>query len=225
MASEDSDEIVPGFSPVHLFGDLSDLDEPVHHKMAAGRDQLNTSGELLEVLLLRAQHRVLPEERNDRLQQIDASSHDVAVQMLAVIVKPLVLEHLTNTKELAELVQTRRATRALRDHELVRDLPAGLVAVSPPPASLAHEADREASFSVYKTNNPATSDQSFLLIFRITRHVVTVDITSDVISSAGCPGFPAYSQMHTAPLPTRGAANCLQEHSTVLFGHVTLGRL
>src|SRR5438477_4450833 len=148
MASEDSDEIVPGFSPVHLFGDLSDLDEPVHHKMAAGRDQLNTSGELLEVLLLRAQHRVLPEERNDRLQQIDASSHDVAVQMLAVIVIPLVLEHLTNTKELAELVQTRRATRALRDHELVRDLPAGLVAVSPPPASLAHEADREASFSV-----------------------------------------------------------------------------
>src|SRR3989440_535904 len=200
--------------------------------MAAGRDQLDTSGELLEVLLLRAQHRVLPEERNDRLQQIDASSHDVAVQMLAVIVIPLVLEHLTNilehltnTKELAELVQTRRATRALRDHELVRDLPAGLVAVSPPPASLALEADREASFSVYKTNNPATPDQSFLLIFRITRHVVTVDITSDVISSAGYPGFPAYSQMRTAPLPTRGAANCLEEHFTVLFGHVTLGRL
>src|SRR2546421_540175 len=200
--------------------------------MAAGRDQLDTSGELLEVLLLRAQHRVLPEERNDRLQQIDASSHDVAVQMLAVIVIPLVLEHLTNilehltnTKELAELVQTRRATRALRDHELVRDLPAGLVAVSPPPASLALEADREASFSVYKTNNPATPDQSFLLIFRITRHVVTVDITSDVISSAGYPGFPAYSQMRTAPLPTRGATIFSKGSALILRSHVTLGRL
>src|SRR5262249_29475509 len=109
--------------------------------------------------------------------------------------------------------------------ELMRDLPAGLVGASTSSAALAHEADREASFSVYKTNNPATSDQSFLLIFRLTRHVVTVDIGSDVSSSAGYPGFPAYSQMHTAPLPARGAANCLQGHSNVLFGHVTLGRL
>jgi hypothetical protein len=122
-------------------------------------------------------------------------------------------------------VEARRAARPLSDHELVRDLPAGSVSASTPAAVLANESDREASFSVYKTNNPATPDQSFLLIFRITRHVVTVDITSDIISSAGYPGFPANSQMHTAPLPTRGAANCLQEHSTVLFGHVTLGRL
>ena len=193
--------------------------------MAAGRDQLDTSGELLEVLLLRAQHRVLPEERNDRLQQIDASSHDVAVQMLAVIVIPLVFEHLTDTEELAKLMKARCAARALRHHELMRDLPAGLVSASAPPTRLANETDREASFSVYKTNNPATPDQSFLLIFRITRHVVTLDITSDIRSSAGYPGFPAYSQMHTAPLPARGAANCLQGHSIVLFGHVTLGRL
>ena len=98
----------------------------------------------------------------------------------------------------------------------MRDLPAGPVAASPSSTGLADETDREASFSVYKTNNPATSDQSFLLIFRITRHVVTVDITSDVISSAGYPGFPAYSQMHTAPLPTRGAANCLGDISMSL---------
>jgi hypothetical protein len=107
----------------------------------------------------------------------------------------------------------------------MRDLPAGLVAVPGTPAGLANETDREASFSVYKTNNPATPDQSFLLIFRITRHVVTLDTASDAESSAGYPGFPANSQMHTAPLPTRGAANCLKGISNVPFGRVTLGRL
>jgi len=189
------------------------------------RNHGHATGELLEVVSLRAQQRVPLEERNYRLQQILPPSHDVSVQMLAVIVIPLVLKHLTDTEELAELMKARRAARALRNHKLVRYLPAGSVSASASAATLANESDREASFSVYKTNNPATPDQSFLLIFRITRHVVTVDITSDVSSSAGYPGFPAYSQMHTAPLPAQGAANCLQEHSTVLFGHVTLGRL
>src|SRR5436309_12584253 len=128
MASEDSDQIVPGFLPVHRFGDASDLDDTVNLEVTAGRDQLDTSCELLEVLLFRSQHRVLLEERNYRLQQIDASSHDVAVQMLAVIVIPLVLKHLTHTEELAELMETRCATRALRHDELVRDLPTGPVA-------------------------------------------------------------------------------------------------
>jgi hypothetical protein len=126
--------------------------------------------------------------------------------MLTVIVISLVLEHLTDPEELTELVEARRAARPLCNHELMRDLPAGSVPASTPAAILANESDREASFSVYKTNNPATPDQSFLLIFRITRHVVTVDITSDIISSAGYPGFPANSQMHTAPLLMRGAA-------------------
>jgi hypothetical protein len=91
----------------------------------------------------------------------------------------------------------------------MRHLPAGPVTGSALAAFLADEADREASFSVYKTNNPAKPDQPFLLIFRITRHVVTtVNARSDVItvSSAGYPGLPAYGQMRTAPLLTRGAA-------------------
>ena len=181
--------------------------------MAAGRDQVETECEPLEVLLLRAQHRVLPEEWNDPLQQVEPTPNCISIQVLAVIVVPLVLEHLADTEELAELVQTRDAAGALCHDELMRDLPAGLVGASASSAALAHEADREASFSVYKTNNPATSDQSFLLIFRFTRHVVTVDIGSDVSSSAGYPGFPAYSQMHTAPSLMRGAANCLKDIS------------
>jgi hypothetical protein len=184
------------------------------------RNHRHATGELLEVVSLRAQQRVPLEERNYRLQQILPPSHDVSVQMLAVIVVPLVLEHLTYTEELAELMKARRAARTLRNHELMRDLPAGSVSASASAAILANESDREASFSVYKTNNPATPDQSFLLIFRITRHVVTVDITSDVSSSAGYPGFPAYSQMRTAPLPAQGAANCLK--NIPLFFSATL---
>jgi hypothetical protein len=78
---------------------------------------------------------------------------------------------------------------------------------------LPHETDREASFSVYKTDHPSTKlDQPFLLIFRIARHVVTiVNARPDVtMSSAGYPGFPAFGQMRTAPLPVRGATKLLR---------------
>ena len=113
--------------------------------------------------------------------------------------------HLTRSEELAELVETLNATRALCDHEVMRDLVPGLVASSPRTVRLTYETDREASFSVYKTDHPASElDQPFLLIFR-TRHIVTLDIRSDAKSSAGCTGFPAFGQIRTAPLLTRGA--------------------
>ena len=98
-----------------------------------------------------------------------------------MVVPPVVHKYLTYTEELAELVETRHATRALGHRELVRYLPAGFVAASAAAATLADEADREASFSVYKSNNPAKPDQSFLLIVR-TRHVVTiVNVASDAL--------------------------------------------
>src|SRR6266536_3802683 len=90
--------------------------------------------------------------------------------------------------------------------EFVRYLETGSVADSARPAWLPDETDREAPFSVYETDHPTTElDQPFLLVFR-TRHVVTmVNAASDVtMSSAGYSGFPAYSQMRTAPLPMRG---------------------
>jgi hypothetical protein len=100
----------------------------------------------------------------------------------------------------------------------MRDLVSGFVAASPRPAWLPDESDREASFSVYETDHPATElDQPFLLVFR-TRHVVTmVNALSDVYEVArDTPGFPAYSQMRTAPLLVRGAANSLRD-ITCLF--------
>ena len=47
-----------------------------------------------------------------------------------VVVSPTVDIHLSHTEELAEVVQTLGAARALCNHELVRDLVPGLVAHS-----------------------------------------------------------------------------------------------
>src|SRR5262249_23629968 len=81
------------------------------------------------------------------------------------------------------------ATGALRHDEVMRDLVSGLVASSAYAVWLPHKPDREASFSVYKTDNPATElDQPFLLVFR-TRHVVTLNVASDVFEQCGILGF------------------------------------
>ena len=166
---------------------------------------MNTLRELLEVSLLRGAQRKAFEERDDRLEEINSSSHDVSMHMFAMVVGSSIDDDLSNAEELFELAETVDAACALRHRELMRDLPAGSVANSRPAAGLADEPNREASFSVYKTNNPAKSDQPFLLIFR-TRHIVTVDVRSDVTSSAGYSDLPAYGQMRTASLPMRGAA-------------------
>src|SRR5918992_1617481 len=88
-----------------------------------------------------------------------------AIQVLAVVVIAPVRHYLATREELTELVKTRDARGALRDRELMSHLPAGSVASSAIPVRLPDEADREASFSIYKTNNPAKRDQPFLLVF------------------------------------------------------------
>jgi len=79
MASEDSDEISPGLLAVHRLSDLSDANEPFIAQMHASIDQLNTSGELLEVPLLGGVHRMPPEEGNDPFDQVGAFPHDVSI--------------------------------------------------------------------------------------------------------------------------------------------------
>lgn len=181
MVSEDSDEFVPGLLPVHRLCDLRDLDEAVGGQMPAGGDELDAASELLEVLLLRAPHRMLSEERDNRLQQGGTLPNHVSLQVLAVVVVPLVGEHLPDSEELTKVMETVDAGGTLCHREFMSHLETGCVAFSTRTAWLPYEADREASFSVYETDHPATElDQSFLLIVR-TRHVVTmVNVQSDV---------------------------------------------
>jgi hypothetical protein len=193
--------------------------------MPASVDEFDTLRKLLEVVLLRRQQRMLAEERYDRLQQVSSPTYHVAVQMLAMVVVPPIRDHLSDTEEPTKPLQRMNALRALRDSELVSNLVAEFVASSPRAVLLSHEADREASFSVYKPDHPATElDQPFLLVFR-TRHVVTVRPRSDVRVVRDTPGFPAYGQMRTTPLLMWGATIRLRQLHTVLFRHVTLGRL
>ena len=147
------------------------------------------------------------------------------MHVFPVIVVPPVDVHLPYSEELADVVERRDASRALRNHEIVRDLVSGRVASSPRTVRLTHEADREASFSVYETDHPATKlDQPFLLVFR-TRHVVTVDTLSDGTSSAGYTGFSSiWPDAHRTITGAGGNVLPGQLH-TVFFRHVTLGRL
>ena len=75
---------------------------------------------------------------------------------------------------------------------------------------LPHEPDGGASLSTHKTDDPASPDQPFLLIVRITRHVVTTVyvLSTDTVSSAGYPEFPAYGRLHrTESLPPGASVN------------------
>ncbi len=208
MVSEDSDQVVSGLLPVHRLRDLRNPDQPLTGPMPACGDEFDALREPLEVPLFHGVHRMLPEERDNRLQQLPTPPHDVAKEMLAVVVVPPVCDDLPHSEELSELVQAGETALALCHRELVRYLEAGLVASPAHPVWLPDEPNREAAFSVYKTDDPATLlDQPFLLIVR-TRHVVTmVNARSDVtMSSAGYSDIPAYGQMRTVLLPARGAA-------------------
>ena len=141
MASEDSDELVPGFTAIHRLSDFGDLDETASAQMTAFSDELNAPRELLEVLLLRGPHRILPEEGDDPFDEVDAASHDESVQMLAVVVVAAISHHHAHPEELPELVKTRDARGALRHSKLVGHLVSGPVAAPPRPVRLPNEAD------------------------------------------------------------------------------------
>ncbi len=87
--------------------------------MATTGHQLHAVRKLLEVVPLRGVEGVPLEEWNHDFQQIRATTNDVAVQMLTVVVEPPVCEHLSHSEELAEFVKTLDALRALRHRELV----------------------------------------------------------------------------------------------------------
>jgi hypothetical protein len=93
------------------------------------------------------------------------------MQVFAMVVVSSVRVKAPDAEEALKLLQGARAAGALCDNETMKHLIAGSVASSLRPVGLPDEADREASFSVYKTNNPASPDQPFLLVFRTDRIV------------------------------------------------------
>ena len=119
---------------------------------------------------------MLPEERNDALFELVPSPDDELVQVFLVVVVPSVDVDPPDAEELLELLERGGATGALGHNEPMKDLIAGCVALPPFAVGLSDESDREASFSVYKANHPASTDQPFLLVFR-TAQIVTARST------------------------------------------------
>ena len=208
MVSEETDQIVPGLAMIHRLCDLRDLNQTLRGQMSTGVDDFHAPRELLEVALLRGPQRILTEERDYGSRQIRPTTDEVLAKVLSMVVMPPVDKDAADPEEASQLLEARAAALALRHDKPVEHLVAGCVASSPRTVRLPYEADREASFSVYKADHPATElDQSFLLIVR-TRHVVTIvnALSDDTMSSAGYTGFSSIQpDAHRAVASTGGS--------------------
>lgn len=173
MASEDSDQVGSGFAPVHRLHNLEQIRQAPRCEVMADRHPLHAGCELLEIHLLRGAERILPEERDHNAQEIGPLVHVESEHVLAMVVMPAVGIDSASSKERLQSVEAGNAASSLCHDELMRQLVSGLVAPSVDAIWLMHHPDGEASFSVYKANNPADRDQSFLLIVR-TLHIFTV---------------------------------------------------
>ncbi len=89
-----------GFTPIHRLHDLDDLDKTLMSLMSTAGHQLDARSELLEVVLLGCPKRMLPEERDNPIEQVLPSMNGVAVEVLPVIVMPPVDVHLSHSEEL-----------------------------------------------------------------------------------------------------------------------------
>jgi hypothetical protein len=215
LVSEDSDELLSRFPAVHRLRDARNLDQSFNIQMTPHHHKVDTLCELGEVIALRCTQRVTAEKRDDLFHQRRPGIDDELAKMLAMVVVPPVEKNPANPKELPEFLEATDATLALRHDEPMRDLVTGSVALSVPPVRLPNESDGETTFSVYKADHPAALlNQSFLLIVRITRHVVTIVNArpDDTISSAGYPDVPAYGQLHRRDRSRRGQRIALQGH-------------
>jgi hypothetical protein len=99
MASEDSDQILPGRPPIHRLDDLRDFNETFDIEMPIVHDHSHAARELLEVTLLRRPKRMGLEERNYRSHEIRPPVHDELAQMLAMVVIALADVNTTHAKE------------------------------------------------------------------------------------------------------------------------------
>ena len=99
MASEDSDQFLPGCLPIHRFDDFCDFNETAGIKMPVVHDHSHAASELLKVSLLCRPKGMGLEERNYRSHEIFPSVHDELAQMLTMVVVALADVNTTHTEE------------------------------------------------------------------------------------------------------------------------------
>jgi hypothetical protein len=204
MASEDSDQVMPGCLPVHRFGDFRDINETAGIKMPIVSDHSHAARKLLKVTLLRRPKGMSFKERNYRSHKVLPSVHDELAQMLAVVVVALVDVDTTHAEEAPQLLKRRSAANALRHDKPMRNLVPSFVASAVLSTWLPNKPDGEATLSVHKASDPTNLNQSFLLIV-CTHSIFTVPPTWDGTRSLRYTDIPAFGRMRTARLPARGA--------------------
>jgi hypothetical protein len=133
MASEDSDQVLPGFSMVHGLSYFCDFDQSSGGQMSAVLTEFDAPGELLEIFLLRRAKRIRSEERDDHPEEIFPPAHDVAMQMLLVVVVPPIDADGTDPKETLQVVQGSNAFGTLNHYKAMSHLISGFVASSVSP--------------------------------------------------------------------------------------------
>ena len=141
MASEDSDQVVPGFLAIHGLRDLDDRDQTIRGQVPAAGDELHAAGKSLEVVALRRHERMRLEERNNHVQELRAILHAILQEVLAVVVMPCVSIDPPDPEEAVKILEARAARLALRDSEAMGHLIAGRVAASARSIWLSNETD------------------------------------------------------------------------------------
>ena len=151
MASEDSDQFLPGFLMVHRLHYCRDFGQSLRSEMVADRAQINASLELGEIIALARSQRVPLKERDDDLSEIISSADYVVPKILFVVVMSPIDIDRSNSKEFAELVQSNQTSGALDHNKRMAHLPPGSIADAVDSAGLTSQADREATFAINET--------------------------------------------------------------------------
>jgi hypothetical protein len=188
---------------IHRLHDPGDVGHAFHAQVDSLLHHAHDRGELPKLIGLRRSQWICFEERDDDLPQMSRVVDNVSEQILAMVVSPAVTVDLAAPKVLLNVLKNMGASLSLNNRKARLELPTKL------DCSVPLNRTAEASFTVDKADDPLLDPWPFLLIARtrriVTGHVATVPRATDMIGTAGCSGFPAYSQLHFMPSPARGA--------------------
>jgi hypothetical protein len=156
MASEDSDQVRTGLPAIMVWAISPISSSPSRVWCRPSSIMYMQRANFSKSKRLADRSGILLEEGNDLLEQLVAALHNVLRHVLTVIVVARVrVDEAGAAEEVPKVFKAVPAAHALRHNEPVGDLIAELVGASAPSASLADEPDREASFSVYKPEDPS----------------------------------------------------------------------
>src|SRR5258708_7263007 len=127
MASEDSDQFLPGFLMVHCLHDCRDFGQSLDSEMVADCAQINASPELGEIIALARSQRISHKERDDDLSEIISSANYVVPKILLVVVMSPIDIDRSNSEEFLELVQSRQTSGTLDHNKRMAHLPPGSI--------------------------------------------------------------------------------------------------